>query len=335
MISNSRVDKIGELLKKGARLESSEFDSLLEWRNSFSSTLDYYYKKIEGLFEEDDVVALARRLKRIESIQIKLKRFKTMRLSTFQDIAGLRVVFKDEKLLDQNYSKLRSLTTRHKLKRLDNYHSLPKDDGYRGMHLIYQTNNMNMIEIQLRTELEHIWATAVEIYGELQNTSFKTGEGEDEWRTFFTLLSSYFAIKENCTPAKEHQTLSEKQIHSRLKKTIKQLNVIEKLNASTNGFKVVVSKHNESGKTGKYALLELDLKSKLTKVEIFNKKDVEKAIEIYTQRELELKKDDFRNIVFVNIENLEKIQKSYPNYFLNTNKLLEILSKIVLDEDFI
>lgn len=334
MISNSKIDKIGELLKKDAILNDDNFKTLTQWRNSFSSTLDYYYKKIKSLFSEDDIVALARRLKRIESIQIKLKRYKTMRLSTFQDIAGIRVVFKNEILLDYNYSKLRSLTTRHKLKRLDDYHARPKDDGYRGMHLIYQTGNMSMIEIQLRTELEHIWATAVEIYGELKNISFKTGQGEDDWRGFFTLLSSYFAIKENSTPVKEHQTLSEKQIHTKLKKYIKKLNVIERLNASTNGFAVVVSKHNETGKAGKYALLELDLKSKLTKVEIFNKKDVEKAIEIYTHRELELKKDDHINIVFVNIENLEKIQKSYPNYFFNTKKLLEILSKIVLDQDF-
>ena len=57
-----------------------------------------------------------------------------------------------------------------------------------------------------------------------------------------------------------------------------------------------------------------------------------KAIEIYTQKEFEKNTSNKKNIVFVNVDNIEKIQTTYPNYFLNTNKLLEILSKIVLGE---
>ncbi len=332
MVSNTKIDNIGEQLKKLTPLKKIDLNILLEWRNSFSPILEYYYSKLKKEIKKDDLVVLARRLKRIESIQIKLKRFKTMRLSTLQDVAGVRAVLKDEHVLNKVFAHLRSQSTINKLKRVDNYHSTPKASGYRGVHLIYQNSSSNMIEIQLRTEIQHIWATAVEIYGELQNTSFKTGEGDQQWKEFFLLLSSYFAIKENSTPAKEHIRFSKNKIRSQLKKVIKDLNVIEKLNASTNGIQIVVSKYNESGKTGRYALLELDLKNKKTTIEIFNKKDVDRAIEIYTQKELEMKKSDQKNIVFVNIENLEKIQRSYPNYFLDTQKLLEILSKIVLGE---
>lgn len=332
MVSNRKIDNIGEQLKKVTLLKKADLNILLEWRNSFSPILEYYYSKLKKEIKKEDLVVLARRLKRIESIQIKLKRFKTMRLSTLQDIAGVRAVLKDEQALNKVFAHLRSQITINKLKRVDNYFSAPKENGYRGVHLIYQNASSNIIEIQLRTELQHIWATAVEIYGELQNTSFKTGEGDEQWKEFFLLLSSYFAIKENSTPAQEHIRLSKNKIRSQLKKAIKNLNVIEKLNASTNGIQIVVSKYNESAKTGKYALLELDLKNKQTTVEIFNKKDISKAIEIYTQKELHMKKSDQRNIVFVNIEDLDKIQKSYPNYFLDTKKLLEILSKIVLGE---
>ena len=332
MISNSKIDKIGDLLKKENSLKSSDLKILLDWRNSFSPILDYYYKKLKKNINQNNAVVLARRLKRIESIQIKLRRFKTMRLSTLQDVAGVRAILKNEQLLLSVFGKLRSQSNKNKLKRFDNYHSYPKSDGYRGIHLVYQNSNSNMIEIQLRTELQHIWATAVEVYGELQHTSFKTGEGDKKWKNFFLLLSSYFAIKENCSPVKEYEKKSEKQIRSLLVKAIKELNVIERLNASTNGFKIITSKYNKSGKVGKYALLELDLKSKTTTIEIFNKKDLADAIKIYTQRELEMKKDSKKNIVFVNIESLDKIQESYPNYFLNTQKLLEILSKIVLGQ---
>lgn len=332
MISKTKVDKIGSALKEQGELTQEDHNTLLEWRNTFNPILEYYYMKLKKEIDQQDVVVLARRLKRIESIQIKLKRFKTMRLSTFQDIAGVRVVVSGAEKLNEVFGKFRSQKTQNKLKRVDNYNSTPKDDGYRGIHLVYQNSSSNMIEIQFRTELQHIWATAIEIYGELQNTSFKTGAGDKEWKDFFKLLSSYFAIKENCIPCKDHEKFSEKQISSNLKKAIKKLNVIERLNASTNGIEVVVSKYNESGKTGKYALLELDLKNKTTSVQIFNKKDLGKAIEIYTDRELRMKKSDNKNIVLVNIENLESIKKSYPNYFLNTQRLLEILSKIILGE---
>jgi len=253
-------------------------------------------------------------------------------LSTLQDIAGLRVVLTDDIALLKAYTRLRSLASKHTLKKIDNYHNNPKDDGYRGIHLIYQNENAAMIEVQLRTELQHIWATAVETYGELQNISFKTGDGEQDWKDFFSLLSSYFAIKENCTPTQEHIKLSEKKIKSQLNKLIKKLNVIERLNASTNSIQVITHRFNETGRMGKYAIIELDLTTKVTQVEFFNKRDVSRAIQIYTQKELDIKDKNLSNIVFVNIDDTNKIQKSYPNYFLNTNRLLEILAKIVLNE---
>ncbi|MCK5884662.1 MAG: hypothetical protein KAG61_13310 [Bacteriovoracaceae bacterium] len=332
MISKRKIDQIGELLKKQKSLSGLELSELLEWRNSFSAPLDYYANKLRAKLSDKSIIAIARRLKRIESIKIKLKRFKTMRLSTLQDVAGLRVIFDSQNALTKAYIDLRGLSTKHTLKRVDDYHNAPKEDGYRGIHLIYQTTDSNQIEIQLRTELEHIWSTAVESYGELQSTSFKTGEGDSEWKEFFTLLSSYFAIKEQCSPTKEHSKLSNLQIQSKLKKSIKGLKVIERLNAATNSIQIIVNKQNEFGRLGKYALLELDTRKNTTSVDIYNKKDVSKAIEIYTQKELSFTGDESKNIVFVNIENIEKIQESYPNYFLDTKKLLGILSKIVLNE---
>ncbi len=332
MISNRKIDFLGDQLKRDNDLTPVEFEELLKWRNDYSNDLDYYFNKLKTKLDQDTTIILARRLKRIESIQIKLKRFSTMRLSTLQDIAGVRAVFTNGIALNMAYVKLRGLSSKHKLKRLDNYHDYPKDDGYRGMHIVYQTGEMKLIEIQLRTELEHIWATAVETYGELQNTSFKTGEGNQDWKEFFSLLSSYFAIKENCAPGKAHEKLSDLQIRAHLKKKIRKLKVIERLNATTNTIQIIINKQNELGRKGRIALLELDTKTKTTTIDIYNKKDINKAIEVYTHKELSLKNSDHKNIVLVNIENIEKIQESYPNYFLNTQKLLQILSKIMLDQ---
>jgi putative GTP pyrophosphokinase len=329
MISKSKIDKIGNLLKKDLVTEEKELQDLLSWRNSFSGLLDYYFKKLRDGPHADQYLSMAKRLKRIESIRIKLQRYKTMRLSTLQDIAGVRIVLKDKKSLSSVFASIRGAKTKHTLKRVDDYDARPKQDGYRGVHLVYESYD-KMIEIQLRTELEHIWATAVEVYGALQLTSFKTGEGDDSWKEFFQYLSSYFAILEENRPLEAHEKLSNQQIKIRLRRVAKKNKVIERLNAASSGIDIIVNKRSR-GRSGKYALLELDLLKGVSRIDIFSKKEVPIAIKEYTERELAMTPEDGKNLVFVNIENLESIQKAYPNYFLDTKKLLQILGQLMLE----
>ncbi len=329
MTSNRQIDQIGEKLREGNKLTKDEYQNLIQWRNSFSPTMDYYHKKLKEIIHEDSRIAVAKRIKRIESIKIKLERFRTMRLSTLQDIAGLRVILKDKEKLERAAIAIRNAENTNKIKRLDDYHARPKEDGYRGIHFVLQSSKSRTIEIQLRTELEHIWATAVEVYGTLQKVSFKTGEGHEDWGEFFKYLSSYLALQEFSPCLKEHEKLNEKKIIKKIKKYILNLHVIERLNAVANNTETIINKRGK-GRSGKYALLELDYKSNITCIEIFPKKEIDKAIEEYTKKELSFKEGDGRNIVFVNIESIEKLQVAYPNYFLDTKKLLKILATIVL-----
>jgi putative GTP pyrophosphokinase len=86
-----------------------------------------------------------------------------------QDIGGLRIVLRE---LDYVYKMRDSILDSkflHKLIRQDDYIKNPKKSGYRSLHLVYKYKNKYrtdydglQVEIQLRTELQHIWATAVE-----------------------------------------------------------------------------------------------------------------------------------------------------------------------------
>lgn len=81
----------------------------------------------------------------------------------------------------------------------------PKISGYRGIHMVYkfiskspkfsQYNEM-LIEIQLRTRLQHNWATAVETVGIFTGEALKSSQGNEDWQRFFQLVSTWFAIKE-------------------------------------------------------------------------------------------------------------------------------------------
>ena len=63
------------------------------------------------------------------------------------------------------------------------YINHPREDtGYRGIHLIYRYRsdrkkrawNGRKIEVQLRTKLQHAWATAVETIGAFKNMALKS-----------------------------------------------------------------------------------------------------------------------------------------------------------------
>ncbi|WP_428851165.1 divalent metal cation transporter [Imbroritus primus] len=92
---------------------------------------------------------------------------------------------------------------KHILVNKKDYIAVPKTSGYRGIHLVYKyqsdrtsTYNNHQIEVQLRSRLQHSWATAVETVGTLLSQSLKASEGEAKWLEFFQWTSSAFACVE-------------------------------------------------------------------------------------------------------------------------------------------
>ena len=54
------------------------------------------------------------------------------------------------------------------------------------------------VEVQIRTFLQHTWATAVEAVGAYRGENMKGGEGNSDWLRLFSLMSGEFAATENC-----------------------------------------------------------------------------------------------------------------------------------------
>ncbi|WP_338119313.1 RelA/SpoT domain-containing protein [Streptomyces parvus] len=60
----------------------------------------------------------------------------------------------------------------------------PRDSGYRGVHLVYEYGASKeeylglRIESQVRTQLQHAWATAVETMDLFSDSELKYGKGD-------------------------------------------------------------------------------------------------------------------------------------------------------------
>ena len=150
---------------------------------------------------------IAQRTKRLYSISLKLSRQPSMKLSQMQDIGGCRAVMNNVEAVRKLDNFYRSGSEmKHILASRDDYITTPKPTGYRGIHRVYRYNsdkrvgekwNDLKIEMQLRSQYQHAWATAVETVGTFLGQALKSSTGPDEWLRFFALMSSVIAIREH------------------------------------------------------------------------------------------------------------------------------------------
>ena len=338
--SKSQVAKAGELLRSDPDNQVA-IDILNTWRafhiyplNTFQTTLKERLKKFKISY-----VVTAQRLKRTPTIIDKLARESRMRLDQMQDIGGLRAVLKDidsVKELEKVYSKTsREISSkskgvfRHILKNKSDYIETPKQSGYRGIHLIYKTSYEPqneycdlLIELQIRSRLQHVWATAVETIGTYLGQGFKFSKGEEDWKNFFALVSSAFAIMEKSNVLKDHQSFTEHDLHDKIKKEYQKLRVDSVLQGL-----VITTKNitQEPSRGSFYCLIKLDTQQKTVAVNKFPKNKLDAA----TKALLESEKEANIQSVLVSINDIKKLEKAYPNYFLDAVDFLSLLKEII------
>ena len=155
--------------------------------------------------------AVSVRLKRLDSIRRKINRPCTsFSLGRLDDIVGVRIVCEDlnsaKKLSD------RMLASENCLRARD-YIEEPAETGYRGINLVFSfdqpTDENSTIavrfEVQVRTYLQHRWATWSESHGE----AVKLGRGEQLEQDQLRVLSRSIAEWESKHPSKVPKELPE------------------------------------------------------------------------------------------------------------------------------
>jgi ppGpp synthetase/RelA/SpoT-type nucleotidyltranferase len=315
-LSNSAINKIGEIVRQGKNADgyAEAVEVLNVWRESHGRLMDEYYDRCTGLLKRDEFknILVAQRLKRLPTILDKLHRLPEMKLSRLQDVAGVRIVVKDIAQLEKVEKILLGWPN---FERAKDYTKNPKPDGYRGKHFIYRRDNLR-VEIQLRTQIQHVWSTSVETVDTLRGTKIKTGGNKTFWNEFFRLSSIALNIAESHPKAKD---LSD--ICKTLDKLINKNHIDQKLEACEVAYHA--SKHPAITKDAYYLVLNLDFQKRACHIDDFKEAEYVKAVARY--QELESRTNGKTNAVLVAVNDIKRLEDLYPNYFLDVNKFREVI----------
>ena len=186
-ISKSQIDQLGERLKKGG-VSEDDLRLLDTYRRSLAEA---YEEVIATVRNASGLVATGRPEKTIFAIGEKLRRERTMRLSRMQDVAGCRVVVNDIPEQDQAVERLARAFAKVKV---DDRRKQPSH-GYRAVHVIATVRD-KVVEIQVRTELQNLWAQCSEVLADRIDPRIKYGGGNRGIQDILSLYSGFVASVE-------------------------------------------------------------------------------------------------------------------------------------------
>jgi Region found in RelA / SpoT proteins len=341
--SKGRIDKAGQELITLPSADPAIDETLAvinNWRACHSYPLQVIKMTLllraKKIFKQ---ALIAQRLKRLSSISIKLRDNPNMKLSQMQDIGGCRAILANVNQVDRLariYEKSRATNPRGRPEWVNknDYIQYPKEDGYRSVHLIYRYQsyvhdkkpfNGQRIEIQIRTKLQHAWATAVEIAqtftGQAMKSKVKSANAT--WLRFFALMGTAIAMREK-RPLVPNTPTNRRELIREIKATANEQSILDCLIGWGNTIKHL---ETESVKAGMDTfLLVLDPQKHWLHISPFRKDQRREAEEQYLKAEKEAAGDPAKQVVLVSVDSLDALSKAYPNYYADTADFVQAVN---------
>lgn len=325
------VRRAGEVLAgkwTDYRAVATAFEVLSNWRAAHAYPIQAVLMLVRRKATEVDKNALiVQRLKRTPSILAKLRREHGMKLERVEDIGGCRAVVSTTRGARRLARLLVDSRTRHVLSRQRDYITRPKPSGYRGIHLVYRYGGRKKafqgmsVEVQVRTKVQHSWATAVEVAGAFTRYALKASQGPSDWLAYFRYASAELAKLEGCPvdatfegvdTAGELESLSKRlDVHHRLRTFVV---TTESLGKQT---------HDKTD----FFLLVLDMAQSNVNVTRYAVHELNAATKEYANLEIQFRKDPMRDVVLVSASSISALKKGYPNYFADTAAFVSYLQQ--------
>jgi GTP pyrophosphokinase len=185
-LSKTQIDKLGDRLRQ-RDITEEDLRMLDDYRRSFSEAYEFI---VGALQDELRLEPTGRPAKSTTSISEKLIR-ESIRLTQVQDIAGCRLVVADIASQDRV---VESVTTLFKQARVSDRREHPSH-GYRAVHVILK-HRERLVEIQVRTVLQHSWAELSEKISDVVDPGIKYGIGNQGMIEALLKLSTEVAREE-------------------------------------------------------------------------------------------------------------------------------------------
>jgi ppGpp synthetase/RelA/SpoT-type nucleotidyltranferase len=346
MLTKSKIKNAGKVLRAD-KMDTPEYneayDVLSDYRQAHEAVLHMVNMRCRNIIKthfiktkrcKPDEFFIAQRLKRLEAIVVKLKRFPNMSLDTMHDIGGIRVMLptlEDVQLFVQLFPGKRSPIV---VKKTYDYLVEAKDDGYRSFHYVLEVPNPKSetlphlkVELQVRTESQHAWATAVEVAGFIEHQSFKTGEGDENWKRFFIVTSHLLNDLE-----KWPLNPTEVSVHFSLLQELVDLDArygfSNKLLALREAMKNYSTQKSKKPKEHQ-RILVLNLVEKTIQDYPEEIEDKDSLFQDYfALKEKEFQRTKTGHILRISVDEVKKSPTAYASYYLNISAFLDLLESL-------
>lgn len=326
--TKSQVRKAGKRIADGGDIRAAseeDVEIIDEWRKAHLGPLSSIAMWLRKPSIDATGLAPAQRLKRRSTVLDKLIQGRSSDASTMHDLGGCRLIFPDVQAL-QDFREYLEAGTRaaHKLNHDRNkydYITTPKNTGYRGVHYVYgyepsSESNADLrglkIEIQLRTDVQHAWATSVEIADLVLNARTKFEDGTGIYGQFFRVASELLARRHegmtSCLPE-----LSDASLRKAFEAEEGRHNLLDRLDR--------LREQGDVNKIREHTVLAFQTDGTL---DIFGYTKANRAVE--REREL-LENPNCAHVVYVRASTPSSIKNSYRNYLTNPTDFVKLMKE--------
>jgi hypothetical protein len=312
------------IARSTSKAAAEDIETIDRWRKAHLKPLTAISMWLRRPAQDATGLPPAQRLKRRNTVLDKIMTGRSSDAATMHDLGGCRVIFKNlQSLADFRDYMVSKSRARHELLHDSNKYDYilnPKATGYRGVHYVYgygPSSRRNAclsgmrIEIQLRTEVQHAWATAVETADLVLGARIKFEDGTGTYGEFFRLASELLSrFHEDCNGCLSDASTAE--LKERFYKEEARTQLLDRLDK--------LKEQGDLTKIRKHTILAF---RKDDTLEIFGYTKAARAV----LKEAELLEDEnLVHVVYVRASTTAAIRNSYRNYLTNPADFVSLMN---------
>lgn len=317
--SKKQIRRAGDNLAAGSLSGTEKLEALQivgHWRAAHIEPLRKTLSMLEEVCGQDESTILVSRLKRIDTIINKLSRpGYNFILTTLRDIAGCRLIVQTD---DDVRRIAEAIQATGQCREVKDYMQEPKQSGYRGIHLVCRHDAESYgyekldVEVQVRSRLQHDWATAVEIYDMITDANLKFDNGSQNQKRYFQLASALMS----------HDVVDETSAVEELRALDRELHVLPVLREAMDSMYVIYDKDGDISRSDS-CLITVDVGVQQINLKVFSSDEENAAADEYT--ELESGEQEGLVYLLARAGSLEDLRRAYPNYYSDISEFVNWL----------